>query len=277
MNSEISEAEDLISALPLLTRQYSITESSFERPVKFLKTTHHVKQENSASPPPPPPPPPPCASHILTFDKSCPDNYEALGSYDENLIFSSKGMIKGTDSMARSPSFAQEHILAERRRREKVNQRFIALTSIIPGLKKKDKASVLGEAITYVKQLQGHVKVLEEQNARRNVESVVLVRKSELSSCADDGDSGRQFEALFPEIEARVSENDVLIRIHFEKDTSLVVKVLSGIKKLHLSVVSSNVLPFGSSTLDMTVLATKDSEFNMPVKNLVRELRRLIC
>jgi hypothetical protein len=35
----------------------------------------------------------------------------------------------------------QDHILAERKLREKLNQRFIALSKIVPGLKKMDKAS----------------------------------------------------------------------------------------------------------------------------------------
>jgi hypothetical protein len=30
----------------------------------------------------------------------------------------------------------QDHIIAERRRREKINQRFIELSTVIPGLKK---------------------------------------------------------------------------------------------------------------------------------------------
>ena len=33
-------------------------------------------------------------------------------------------------------SHAKEHVLAERKRREKLTQRFIALSAIVPGLKK---------------------------------------------------------------------------------------------------------------------------------------------
>jgi hypothetical protein len=35
-----------------------------------------------------------------------------------------------------SPAYAQGHIMAERKRREKINQRFIELSAVIPGLKK---------------------------------------------------------------------------------------------------------------------------------------------
>jgi hypothetical protein len=42
--------------------------------------------------------------------------------------------LRGLGSM--SASYAQDHIIAERKRREKINQRFIELSTVIPGLKK---------------------------------------------------------------------------------------------------------------------------------------------
>jgi hypothetical protein len=40
-----------------------------------------------------------------------------------------------------SPGPVQDHIIAERRRREKINQRFIELSTVIPGLKKVSRRS----------------------------------------------------------------------------------------------------------------------------------------
>jgi hypothetical protein len=45
-----------------------------------------------------------------------------------------RASVKGTGSM--SAPYAQDHIIAERKRREKINQRFIELSTVIPGLKK---------------------------------------------------------------------------------------------------------------------------------------------
>lgn len=124
-----------------------------------------------------------------------------------------------------------------------------------------DKASVLGDAIKYVKELQERVKMLEEQTKKRTVESVVFVKKSQLISTEDDSSSSnessdsRSDEALLPEIEARVSEKDVLIRIHCEKQKGFMGKILGEIEKLHLSVINTSVLPFGNSTFDITVIA----------------------
>ncbi|KDP32145.1 hypothetical protein JCGZ_12606 [Jatropha curcas] len=180
-------------------------------------------------------------------------------------------------SMTRSPSHAQDHILAERKRREKLSQRFIALSAIVPGLKKMDKASVLGDAIKYVKQLQERVKVLEEQTKKRTVESVVLVKKSQVStdddssSCDENSDGGS--DSALPEIEARASDKDVLIRIHCDKQQGILPRILNEVENLRLSITNSTVLPFGNSTLDVTIIAQMDTEFSMAMKDLVKNLR----
>ncbi|KAF7055590.1 hypothetical protein CFC21_063098 [Triticum aestivum] len=58
----------------------------------------------------------------------------------------------------KSTPYAQDHIMAERKRREKINQRFIELSAVIPGLKKMDKGTILADATRYVKELQERVK-----------------------------------------------------------------------------------------------------------------------
>ncbi|KAL7200669.1 hypothetical protein ACSBR1_032569 [Camellia fascicularis] len=59
------------------------------------------------------------------------------------------------------------HVLAERRRTEKLNERFIILRSLVPFVTKMDKASILGDTIEYVKQLRKKIQDLEAR-ARQN-------------------------------------------------------------------------------------------------------------
>ncbi|URE22975.1 hypothetical protein MUK42_17429, partial [Musa troglodytarum] len=154
----------------------------------------------------------------------------------------------------------QEHIMAERKRREKLSQRFIALSAVVPGLKKTDKASVLGDAVEYLKRLQEKVKYLEDRVSKRNVEAAVLVKRSQLCADDDDGSPGNerfiegQGGQSLPEIEARVCEKAVLIKIHCENRKGVLVKALSEIEKLHLRVMNTSVVPFSGSSLDITVV-----------------------
>ncbi|CAL9155795.1 unnamed protein product [Musa hybrid cultivar] len=182
-------------------------------------------------------------------------------------------------------SQAQEHIIAERNRREKLNQKFIALSAIIPGLKKADKASILGDAVRYLKELQGRVKALEDQNMERTVESVVLVTKAQLSADDDDGSSsdenfdGQPWQKPFPEIEAKVSGKMVLVRIHCENRKGVLVKILSEIEHLNLTITNTNVMPFLGSSINITVTAQArpifpiEEKFSMTAKDLVRKLK----
>lgn len=122
-----------------------------------------------------------------------------------------------------------------------------------------DKASVLGDAIKYLKQLQEKVKTLEEQTKKRCMESVIFVKKSHLFAEDDHNSSSEEENSSFnkplPEIEARYCERNVLIRVHCEKRKGVFEKTVAEIEKLHLTVVNSSVMAFGTSALDLTVIA----------------------
>ncbi|OVA05768.1 Myc-type [Macleaya cordata] len=82
---------------------------------------------------------------------------------DENYSRSSEApnrLRKG----ASQEDLSANHVLAERRRREKLNERFIVLRSLVPFVTKMDKASILGDTIEYVKQLRRRIQDLESKN-----------------------------------------------------------------------------------------------------------------
>ncbi|URD78198.1 hypothetical protein MUK42_06946 [Musa troglodytarum] len=56
------------------------------------------------------------------------------------------------------------HVEAERQRREKLNQRFYALRAVVPNVSKMDKASLLGDAVSYINELRSKLQALEANN-----------------------------------------------------------------------------------------------------------------
>ncbi|CAH8388253.1 unnamed protein product [Eruca vesicaria subsp. sativa] len=182
----------------------------------------------------------------------------------------------------RSPVLAKEHVIAERKRRENLSEKFIGLSALLPGLKKADKLTVLDDAISRVKQLQEQIRKLEEEKeVTREMESMILFKKCKV--CSDEkaypssSSVHEQFDQPLPEIEAKVAQNKVLIRIHCEKSKGSMINILNTIENLQLRIENSIVLPFGDSTLDITVLAQMAKDFSVSaLKDLVRNLRLAI-
>nr|WAK86093.1 transcription factor bHLH47 [Nothapodytes nimmoniana] len=83
-------------------------------------------------------------------------------AHSEDVDFESadaKKQGRGSSSTKRSRA-AEVHNLSERRRRDKINEKMRALQELIPRCNKSDKASMLDEAIEYLKSLQLQVQMM---------------------------------------------------------------------------------------------------------------------
>ncbi|CAN8280010.1 unnamed protein product [Cochlearia groenlandica] len=86
---------------------------------------------------------------------SMDDQDQATGNNNNNNNKSSQR--SGSTRRSRA---AEVHNLSERRRRDRINERMKALQELIPHCSKTDKASILDEAIDYLKSLQMQLQVM---------------------------------------------------------------------------------------------------------------------
>ncbi|PIN10070.1 hypothetical protein CDL12_17347 [Handroanthus impetiginosus] len=254
----------------------SLTSSLYNFPTKFPSifddTTAISRLDHQASSTP----------IILNFDKAntsgnLPKFFQQANPMScLNIINpTQRSQQKNKKTRTRPPSQTYDHIIAERKRREQLGQLFIALSAIIPGLKKTDKTSILGDAISYLKHLRERVEVLEVKAAEQTMDSIV-VKKSQIivdEEGSSDERSVSSDEKEMPEIEVRLTNNSILLRVHCSKQKGVLANLLSKVESLDMVVVNTNVTPFGTSALDVTITAEMEKEFSLTVKEVATVLR----
>ncbi|KAF7054801.1 hypothetical protein CFC21_062421 [Triticum aestivum] len=227
------------------------------------------------------PSPPPPSSNFLSFGAGQAGTLNFSGGAWQHDGVEGTMQLQAPERRSRAPANAQEHVIAERKRREKLQQQFVSLATIVPGLKKTDKISLLGSTIDYVKQLEDKVRALEEQGSRRSSESTTVFESKCRISAADNdaaGPSGSEdaAEDSSPAVEAIIRGNTALLKICFKERRGVLVMVLSELENQGLSIINTNVVPFTDSCLNITITAKIEEGFSSAaelVRNLTVALR----
>nr|QFU95050.1 bHLH transcription factor [Allium cepa] len=145
------------------------------------------------------------------------------------------------------------HVLSERRRREKLNENFLVLRSLLPSMCKVDKASILDYAIEYLKELEKRVTELE--SCKNTVEVQARERQNKTKRTSDNfrnnlnknANKRKACDMVESEgacIDVNVIEKEVMIELKCTWRDSLLLEIFNVIDELELetqSVLSSNV------------------------------------
>ncbi|KAL0737273.1 hypothetical protein Bca4012_013483 [Brassica carinata] len=134
------------------------------------------------------------------------------------------------------------HVEAERQRREKLNQRFYSLRAVVPNVSKMDKASLLGDAISYINELKSKLQQAEsdkeeiqkqldgmskEGNGKSGASRAVKERKSSYQDSAS---------SVEMEIDVKIIGWDVMIRVQCSKKNHPGSRFMDALKELDLEV-----------------------------------------
>ncbi|XP_052210735.1 transcription factor GLABRA 3-like [Diospyros lotus] len=170
----------------------------------------------------------------------------------------------GSDGLWRPQvdSVESTHALAERRRRGKLNEKFVVLGSLVPSTSKADKASILDNAIEYVKELKRKVEELNSFREPANQEARTKRKPQDITERTSDnyGDNSKRFltnkhkatncivvedeDNSTDNVTVSMAEKGVLIEIRCPWREWLLLEIMNAISRLHLdpsSVQSTNI------------------------------------
>ncbi|KAK6142481.1 hypothetical protein DH2020_022829 [Rehmannia glutinosa] len=142
-------------------------------------------------------------SNYCTSDQRILINTKPSSSAADDVENGINSNMKRVCTANRTPLQAQDHVMAERKRRQNLTRLFVSLSKVVPGLKKLDKVSVLEDAINHLKALQARVKVLEEQEIKESSKDAsedIDYKESSIITKKDDDTN----ESTASEIKARI-------------------------------------------------------------------------
>ncbi|XP_073019756.1 transcription factor GLABRA 3 [Primulina eburnea] len=192
----------------------------------------------------------------------------------------------------------RNHVLSERKRREKINERFIILGSLVPSGGKVDKVSILDHTIEYLKELERKVKELEsykevmEQESRTKSKLHDAIEQtsdnygqnrigngkkplaSKRKACDIDKvglvkNMVRLRDSSTDDIIVSIVDSDVIIETRCSWKECVLLEVMEALSKLHLhpqSVQTSN----SDGVLSMTI-KTKSNGLKLASAGAIRQ------
>ncbi|KAL1565914.1 transcription factor MTB1-like [Salvia divinorum] len=152
------------------------------------------------------------------------------------------------------------HVEAERQRREKLNQRFYALRAVVPNISKMDKASLLGDAIAYITELQNKLKGLESDKERQSGEAPV-------------SENQPNTERPPPSIDIRAGVGEVTLTVRCQLDAHPVSSFVRAIKDARATIVDAKFAS-GSEKVFHTFVVKSDAPERLTKEKLLGAMSR---
>ncbi|KAJ7968415.1 Transcription factor like [Quillaja saponaria] len=148
--------------------------------------------------------------------------------------------------------FKSKNLNAERRRREKLSNRLLTLRSVVPIITNMNKATIIEDAITYIKQLQKDVESLSDQLLEMEVCSEKRTEPE-----IEDIDAAEEMKKSGIKVEVSVTQisgNKLWVKIIFEKRKGRFRKLMEAMNAFGLELIDTNVTTRNGAFLITTCL-----------------------
>ncbi|XWS26685.1 hypothetical protein CRYUN_Cryun26dG0051500 [Craigia yunnanensis] len=210
---------------------------------------------------------------------------QAQGMLKRAILFYTKFNLVRREQLLRSRPTSNQlhHMMSERKRREKLNESFLALRSLLPSGIKKDKASVLTSTREYLTSLKGQIVELSRRNQLLEAQ---LFPSKEAASGEVSGSSNERLDVRITPVPESTSEQRIIdLRVSVKGERPIVeilIHLLQFLKldrNVSLMSIETNTQITESSSVNHINLRLKiegngwdESTFQEAIRRLVADL-----
>ncbi|KAI5647081.1 hypothetical protein M9H77_33086 [Catharanthus roseus] len=189
---------------------------------------------------------------INVVDATTTNNHNHNHSVVEVEVEVERKVVVTGKKRGRKPGVRREtpldHVEAERQRREKLNQRFCALRSVVPNVSRMDKASLLADAVSYINELKAKLAEMERKESSSLSSKGKKVIKAELSdnhsttctttsvvdqsSTTTTSSGGLRRPGAGFAVEVRIVGEDAMIRVQSESSNYPAARLMNALRDL---------------------------------------------
>ncbi|EEF43447.1 transcription factor MYC1 [Ricinus communis] len=155
------------------------------------------------------------------------------------------------------------HVEAERQRRERLNNRFYALRSVVPNVSKMDKASLLADAVTYIQELKAKVDELKTQvqlvSKKSKISGNNVFDNNSTSSMIDRHlMTSSIYRAKEMEVDVRIVGSEAMIRVRSPDIDYPAARLMNAIRELEFQVHHASISSIKDVVLQDIVVSIRD-------------------